>query len=146
LFSIGSNQRFSKAVQDIDWSSYIFWLDPNLPKISRPDFDGEGDRVCGSAKRRPTNNCRNHELVGRDSVEQEVRGRSDDSNQPTLPEIIALRLPEPRMLSGEEPHNRGLTLKGACVPERMLAGSLACSRDDSKKPNPQQVFAALRLT
>ena len=33
----------------------------------------------------------------------------------------------------EGPHNRGLTFKRARVPVRMLAGSLACARDDSKK-------------
>jgi len=75
-----------------------------------------------------TIDCHDRELIGRDSLEPE--GRLD-----LIIQYRALSSRTPNVFRGEGPHNRGLTRKGACVPVRILAGSLACARDDEKEGN-----------
>ncbi len=94
-----------------------------------------GTSVCGSAERRPTNNCRDHGLVGRDSVEPGGNRRRDHSNQRSLPKIIALCHPEPRMLSGRgAPQSRIDVQRSLCVSRACWRGpSLALGMTPKKQ-------------
>src|SRR6476659_2413279 len=93
---------------------------------------------CGDAERRPTTNGRDRKLVGRDSVEPE--GCLD-----LIIHYCAWSSRTPNAFRGEGSHERGLTRKGACVPARILARSLAYARDDSKG-NKQDFSTSLGMT